>query len=62
MSKEEKTGEVTNELLYEVLKNVQAMQTKTYDRAGRIEAEIISLRKQLHEMQGDSIRRDETMA
>jgi hypothetical protein len=62
MGKEEKTGAVTNELLYEVLKNLQAMQGKTYDRIGRVEAEIISLRKQLHEMQGDSIRRDEIMA
>jgi predicted nuclease with TOPRIM domain len=62
MANEEKTGAVTNELLYEVLKNLQTMQAKTYDRVGRVEAEIISLRKQLHELQGDNIRRDEVMA
>ena len=47
MADEEKTGAVSNELLYEVLKNLQTMQVETYDRVGRVEAEIISLRKQL---------------
>lgn len=53
---------ITNDLIYEVLKGLQAGQGKILDRISSVESEIISLRKQVHGLQGDSIRRDETIA
>ena len=60
MAKKKET--VTNELMYEVLKQLQTGQAKTHQLIGDMKAEIISLRKQVHGLQGDSIRRDSTMA
>jgi hypothetical protein len=45
--------EVTNELMFEVLKDLQRGQKKILDRIGNVEAEIIFLRKQVHALQGD---------
>ena len=54
--------EATNELMLEILKDLQNGQRKILDRIGNIESEILSLRKQVHSLQGDSIRRDQLMA
>jgi hypothetical protein len=59
---EARMPEETNELMLEILKDLQNGQRKILDRIGNIESEMLSLRKQVHSLQGDSIRRDQLMA
>lgn len=48
--------------MLKILKDLQNGQRKILDRIGNIESEMLSLRKQVHSLQGDSIRRDQLMA
>lgn len=41
------TDKITNDLIYEVLKGLQAGQGKILERISSVESEIISLRKQV---------------
>ena len=46
----------------EVLQELQGGQKKILDRISNVEAEIISLPKQVRSLQGASLRRDQLMA
>ena len=56
------TDNITNELIYEVLKSLQDGQAKILTRITSMESEVLSMRKQIHNVQGDSIRRDGIIA
>ena len=62
MKAEGMSEENTENLVLEHLRAIREGQTKILDRLANVEKEIISLRKQVHDLQGDSIRRDQTMA
>ncbi len=54
--------DVTNELMYEVLKRIQADTAVLKEGQASIKQEIVSVRKQLHVIQGDNLRQEQTVA
>ncbi len=54
--------DVTNELMYEVLKRIQTDTAVLKEGQASIKQEIVSVRKQLHVIQGDNLRQEQTVA
>ncbi|MCP9237917.1 hypothetical protein [Lewinella sp. JB7] len=56
------TDDVTNELMYKVLKKIQGDLSDVKDDIKDIKEGQISIRNQLHAMQGDTLRQERTIA
>jgi peptidoglycan hydrolase CwlO-like protein len=52
------TEPITNELMYEILKKIQADVSHTRERIDDHDQQFISLREQINNLQGDLIRLD----
>jgi predicted nucleic acid-binding Zn-ribbon protein len=55
-------AEITNELLYEVLKKIQADVGHIRNRVDDHDSQFIALREQLHNMQGELLRSERQTA